>query len=313
VARGIASLLADNMALTVGGMRLLLNILHAAHTAVGGKFMQHSSAFVRRLAGGRLPAWNEFMPKGAPPLPGVKESLPPGQSIVYFPSCINRAMGKATSQKAGPALTETIATVLNRAGYGIIYPRHVSNLCCGMAFASKGFKEIGDRKARELEESLLDATHNGTLPVLVDTSPCTSRMKEVFTTGLALYEPVRFLNEFVLDRLTIRKCDRPIAIHTTCSSRTMGLEGEFLALARRCATEVIAPSGIGCCGWAGDRGFTVPELAASALKDLRHALPPECTHGYSTSRTCEIGLSLHSGVPYTSVVALVEQCTRSTT
>ncbi len=42
---------------------------------------------------------------------------------------------------------------------------------------------------------------------------------------------------------------------------------------------------------------------------LKDALPEGCTAGYSHSRTCEIGLSMHAGVPYRSIVYLVDACT----
>jgi len=71
------------------------------------------------------------------------------------------------------------------------------------------------------------------------------------------------------------------------------------------------PAEVGCCGWAGDKGFTVPELNAHALRDLRAALPAGCADGYSTSRTCEIGLAHHSGVPYRSIAYLVDACART--
>lgn len=61
---------------------------------------------------------------------------------------------------------------------------------------------------------------------------------------------------------------------------------------------------------AGDRGFRHPELNQSALKELRPAVSDKCTAGYSTSRTCEIGLSQHRGLYYKSIVYLVDQCTR---
>ena len=35
-----------------------------------------------------------------------------------------------------------------------------------------------------------------------------------------------------------------------------------------------------------------------------------CTHGYSTSRTCEMGLSKHSGVPFQGIVYLVDEATK---
>jgi len=76
---------------------------------------------------------------------------------------------------------------------------------------------------------------------------------------------------------------------------------------------VIVPEHVACCGWSGDRGFNYPELNAAALKDLRGQLPDDCESGYSTSRTCEIGLSLHSGRYYRSIVYLLDRCTRART
>jgi len=84
---------------------------------------------------------------------------------------------------------------------------------------------------------------------------------------------------------------------------------ELLLVAPMCAEEVVVPDEVGCCGWAGDRGFTHPELNASALKPLKRQLPDGVESGYSTSRTCEIGLSLHSGVSYKSIVYLVDEAT----
>ena len=70
------------------------------------------------------------------------------------------------------------------------------------------------------------------------------------------------------------------------------------------------PDHVGCCGFAGDRGFNYPELNASALQHLRAGVAGKCTAGYSTSRTCEIGLSEMGGIPYQSILYLVERCSR---
>ena len=35
-----------------------------------------------------------------------------------------------------------------------------------------------------------------------------------------------------------------------------------------------------------------------------------CEVGYSSSRTCEIGLSLHGGIPYYSIIFLVDEASR---
>jgi D-lactate dehydrogenase len=99
-------------------------------------------------------------------------------------------------------------------------------------------------------------------------------------------------------------------IHTTCSTRKMG-EGDLLErIALRCSTRVTIPKSVGCCGFAGDRGFTHPELNRSALRHLREEIPRETTWAFSTSKTCEIGLSEHSGLDYRSIFYLLERCTR---
>jgi D-lactate dehydrogenase len=42
-----------------------------------------------------------------------------------------------------------------------------------------------------------------------------------------------------------------------------------------------------------------------ALRTLARAIAG-CEAGYSTGRTCEIGLSVHGGVPYRSIANLVD-------
>ena len=72
----------------------------------------------------------------------------------------------------------------------------------------------------------------------------------------------------------------------------------------------ILPEGVGCCGFAGDRGFTFPELNKYGLRKLRPQI--EANHievGYSNSRTCEIGLETNAGIPYMSIVYLVNEVT----
>lgn len=85
----------------------------------------------------------------------------------------------------------------------------------------------------------------------------------------------------------------------------------MIDLARRCSTNVTVPAEVGCCGFAGDKGFNVPELNRWALRKLRPALEEAGVKaGYSNSRTCEIGLTANSGVSYKSIAYLVDACTR---
>lgn len=49
----------------------------------------------------------------------------------------------------------------------------------------------------------------------------------------------------------------------------MNLGNMLVDLARLCSTKVIVPEEVGCCGFAGDRGFTYPEVNAYALRKLK--------------------------------------------
>ena len=112
-----------------------------------------------------------------------------------------------------------------------------------------------------------------------------------------------------MPRVQLRPQPGPVAVHITCSARKMGLDGKLRAIAAACAANTIFPEELGCCGWAGDKGFTTPELNAHALRALKRVLPNNCNAGYSTSRSCEIGLSFHAERPYRSIVYLVDACT----
>jgi D-lactate dehydrogenase len=179
-----------------------------------------------------------------------------------------------------------------------------------MAFHSKGFRRTAAEKAAELEDALMTASDGGRLPILCDTSPCLHHMKNTLDPSLNLYEPIEFTLTCLAERLTFEKQPGTVALHTVCSAKKMGLEDKLVALARMCATDVIVPE-VNCCGFAGDKGFSVPELNAFGLRKLKDQLPPDVTEGYSTSRTCEIGLSLHGGITYQSILYLVDRVTKA--
>lgn len=57
----------------------------------------------------------------------------------------------------------------------------------------------------------------------------------------------------------------------------------------------------------GDRGLRYTELTSSSLQHLE--LPSNCSDGYSTSRTCEMSLSNHSGINFRGLVYLLDEAT----
>ena len=129
--------------------------------------------------------------------------------------------------------------------------------------------------------------------------------------SIKLYEGAEFIHDFLAPHLDFSREDVSVAVHVTCSSRLMGLTDKIVTLASMCATGVTVPAEVGCCGFAGDKGFTRPELNKWGLRKLRPALEKaRVTEGYSNSRTCEIGLTTNSGINYKSIAYLVDRCTK---
>jgi D-lactate dehydrogenase len=212
------------------------------------------------------------------------------------------------SELSGEPLPTVTDRLLRQAGFAPVYPARLDALCCGQPFESKGLMDAADRKSAELVAALLAASDGGRLPVVFDTSPCAYRIRRVLAaqdSPLRVLDITEALHDLVLPRLTVTPNEAPVAVHAVCSLRKMGLENTLLAVARACSVNATMPAAVGCCGWAGDKGFTTPQLNAHALRDLQASLPAGCAQGVSSSRTCEIGLSEHAGVPYRSIVHLV--------
>ncbi len=311
LANGVARVLSENMRTVTAVVRAALSILYGIYKIFGEKFLSNTSIFLRKFSADKLPLWTPSMPKGGKRIKLIPSPSINNEKVVYFPSCISRSMGPASNSKRTKTQTEVIVSLLNKAGYEVIYPRDLDNLCCGMAFSSKGYFKQGDRKSEELNKMLLESSQNGKYPVLFDTSPCLLRMREYLSTNgnnnLKIFDSVEFILEFLINRLGIKKIKNTVTVHNTCSVTKMGLEAGLLEIANLCAEGVIVPENVGCCGFAGDRGFTYPELNTSALRNLAPAVSKQCSAGYSTSKTCEIGLSSNSGLQYDSIFYLIDE------
>lgn len=230
--------------------------------------------------------------------------------VVYFPSCINRSMGKNSFQKKDDLqLTELCHQLLLRAGFTILYPESPDSLCCGMPFSSKGFAQTNQKHSQALESALLKVSQYGKYPVLYDMSPCFYHSTEEFTKNLNIVDPIQFMLEEVLPRLKLKYKKDHIALFPVCSVKKIGKVEQLLELAQACAHKVTLIES-NCCGFAGDRGFLLPELNQHGLRDLKEQLDSSCKEGYSTSRTCEIGLENLSGIDFKSIFYLIEEISR---
>lgn len=292
------------------GLKGALRMATAGETVLGDLAMSGLCRWLHSVI--RLPLWTPATPK-AYNIPMslkalVSSAVASTNKVVYFPSCINQMMGLPKHHHAvDKPLVEEMVSLLTKAGYEVIFPENMSSLCCGTIWESKGMPEIADRKTKELEDALWKASEEGRYPVLCDQSPCLHSMKHKIKR-MRLYEPSEFILEFLSDKLEFHQTDTPVAIHLTCSMRLMHKTDKMLELARMCSSNVIVPEGVGCCGFAGDKGMTHPELNKYALRKLK-AQVKGILVGYSNSRTCEIGLATNSGIPYVSIAYLVNRCT----
>ena len=310
---------ANHMAGIKSGLRVVLDVAHLGHITLGPTLMTTVCRTMNKMG---LPLWTTAMPKKhrQPKKTDltqfiIEKSVPQHEKeysprkVVYFPSCINQTMGQSRQGGKKHDLVDEVIQLMAKAGYEVIFPEGMEKMCCGQIWESKGMLDIADRKSAELEQALWKASEEGKYPVLCAQSPCLHRMKRVMKK-MKLYEPAEFIMEYLVPRLDFHPVDRPIALHLTCSTREMGVDKDMIALARLCSTNVFLPEGVGCCGFAGDRGFTFPELNRYGLRKLRPQI--EANHievGYSNSRTCEIGLETNTGIPYMSIVYLVNECT----
>jgi len=306
-----ADWLATNFASTLQGVRFTLHVANGARMLLGAPRLARLSAALTRISKGRIPQWSNAMPQPEQAVrlsPTTHDERP---RVVYLAACVSRVMGPAAGDKEQMSLLDKTRALLEKAGYQVVFPDNTDQLCCGQPFASKGYVEQAEHKRQELIGALLHASRGGLDPIYCDTSPCTLRLvQDLGDSRLDLYDPVRFIRTHLVDKLTFTPQDAPIAVHVTCSTQHLGESQALIDLARRCSNTVVIPEGIHCCGFAGDKGFTTPELNAHSLRTLKDAVQ-HCEEGISTSRTCEIGLSQHGGIDYHGLVYLVDRVTQA--
>lgn len=306
-----ADWLAEHFHSALSGARLTLMAADTARKLLGAPRLARISNTLSEFSKGRIPQWTAAMPQPLKAMRFSQSSHDARPRVVYLAACVSRVMGPAAGDREQTSLLDKTRALLEKAGYQVVFPENQDGLCCGQPFASKGYAEQAEHKRQELISALLHASRGGLDPIYCDTSPCTLRLvQDLADTRLDLYDPVRFIRTHLVDKLEFTPQDEPIAVHVTCSTQHLGESQALIDLARRCSKQVVIPEGIHCCGFAGDKGFTTPELNAHSLRSLKDAVQ-HCSEGISTSRTCEIGLSNHGGIDYHGLVYLVDRVTRA--
>ncbi len=301
----VAKWTADNFKLFTSIIRVLFKVNNLLNKILPAKVINSIGQILHRWSFNKLPLWTAEYPTASNA--AKQPTKVADKKIVYLPSCAGRSMGTQSEANDQRCLSDVSISLLEKAGYQVIIPNEMEQHCCGMLYNSHGMADIAEQKSKQLESRLWKMTESGKWPVLIDTSPCNKFSNDNFSHQMNIYDPSEFAAKYLIDELSIKPLKETVMLHVTCSSRRMKLTQMMIALANECADNVFIAENIDCCGWAGSKGFTTPELNESALSSLKNQLPDDCHRGFSNSITCEIGLSHHSGIPFQSILYLLDE------
>lgn len=304
----MANFAAGNIKWMIQGAQLGLKISHLMGCSTSAKISQ---VFHQKFKG--IPVLPVSLPKSVKSLSQEIKNAnlqEHGAPIVYFISCVNRTFAEGIDGTSSIA-KDTLA-LFKKSGYRAIFPENYQSLCCGQPFESLKLGTAADKLANQVNDALLVASNNGEIPIYADNAPCALRLLEAQAEGLLdarlkIYDAATFLAENVLPKLTITNKRATLNLHIPCSATKMKV-GDSLQKLAAAVTDSLSTTGIACCGYAGNKGMFLPELNENGLRLLDKNIPESCDHGVSMSRTCQIGLTEHSGLPYASIETLLNQC-----
>ena len=313
-----AARIAKNFALAEFAVRWSLRLGHFAQSLFGLNVIQKLSRGMKVLLGDNAPEWTADMPHPAGPVPTTSKAE---TQVIYFPSCISRTMGRLPGEPHDRSPMEILVELGRRAAVPVYIPSNVAGTCCGTPFSSKGLTEAHSIAINDAVERCWDWSEQGRLPIVIDTSPCTYgfRTARGYLTEenqqrfdkMTFLDFIEFVHDTLLPKLRVTEKANSVALHPVCSVTKLGIAPKLEVIAKACSKKVLVPLDAGCCAFAGDRGFLVPELTASATRlesiEVKAAQPDGC---YSSSRTCEIGMTRATGQIYRSYLYLLERATR---
>lgn len=321
-AHTVARLAADHRGTVERAMRGGVAFADAARTIIPAPAVEAITETARRLTGKRVPRVSRALHHG-PGAPRARDTrqdprktgfpVPIAQSarpqIVYFPACPSRMFGAPKTEHDLLDTPAAMMALLERAGYDVIVPDHLTGQCCGQPFQSKGFPERAAEVGKALKAELSTLSDAGRLSVVTDASTCAKHLKE-FPGDAPVADSAQFLVTHVLPKLAITQKLPVVAVHHNCSAQRLAEQPATEAVAAACAEKLAVLSSITCCGYAGDKGLFLPELNAHATRRVGNDIPDNCTLGVSTVSTCASGLTERAEIPFVSLASLLEWASR---
>jgi len=234
-------------------------------------------------------------------------------AAVYLPACVGTMFGA----EGGDGATAALLSLCERAGVTLLVPESVDGLCCGTPWKSKGHRVGADAMRDRVDAALADlGPAAADLPIISDAASCTEGVAVQQGGARRVLDAVTFAADVLLPRLRVRERQGRVAVHPTCSTEALGATGALVAIARAVSDDAVVPEAWGCCAFAGDRGMLHPELTAAAtapeVAELRRLIDEGGAFdaAVSANRTCELGMTRATGMPYVHVLELLERATR---
>lgn len=252
------------------------------------------------------------------------KGLVKAERVLYFSTCINRAFAPSKRALDKRSLQEVFESVCKKANVSVIYPHHIENLCCGKAY--KDYKKSAELKAKELYNALKAMQKElGNIAIVCDHSACSYEILQQVRSleqakdsqKLKIYDMPQYIASVLLERLTLTPKDENIALYAMCATKKGKWNTALEHIARACVSgEVLIHHKTQCCGFAGNKGFTCPELNESALREFQ-AFYKQYTktsahfkgikRGFASSSTCEIGLNEKTDILWQNLLYLVDE------
>ena len=250
VERGVESCAGDSLCASACPVAIDTGAAMRVQRAHGrGALAQHvagwTAAHLRVISGVARAALDVFgkqrLPWSPVRLPSSASSRPillaGDPTYLYFPTCLARTMG---------TVVEDLRVLCSAAGVGLDLPADSDALCCGQPFASKGFPEVEATVRARAVAAVRGRT------VVTDTATCAAHL------GVPVIDPATFVATVLAPRLGIPAAT--VWLHPTCADLRHGWDTAL----RAAVPQGKVPLNHGCCGMAGDKGWSLPGLTTAA-------------------------------------------------
>lgn len=319
LSNSMAVFIARNFRFTESLIRSCIGIGFTLNRFFGDSFMIRFTSVLNGMIKG-FPIWSNKITY-PPDLDLISNPLSKGNNqsadIIYFPSCISRIMGSYEGKEKN--IMQTMHSICEKSGLNMKILSSAQGSCCSQLFSSKGYVKAQMIAANNIIDKLWLESIQGNIPIVIDVSSCSYTLhqlrpqldaeRQLKFDQLKIMDTVDFLHDWVIKKSNAKVKKENIVLHPVCSLQKMKTDQKLFYIAQHFSKKVTIPESAGCCGMAGDRGFIVPELTASAT--LNEALEIKDIHFdgyYSSTKTCELALSEATQHNYESILYLADEC-----